>query len=79
MHKILLSQVKDEDDNVVTTASTDPEALSVSVYTSGEVADVHALHSQLRKLGPDGLAELLVTCGQAAYAHRYDPLLTDEQ
>lgn len=79
MHKINVSQVKDEDDNIITTASTDPEALSVSVNTSGQVVDVHARHSSLRPLGGEGMAELLVTCGQAAYAHRYDPLLNDDE
>jgi hypothetical protein len=77
MHSITLSQFKDDDDDVITTAATDPEALSVSVATTGEIVDVDAQVSKLRPLGADGFKELFVTCAQAAYAHRYDPLLED--
>lgn len=75
MHSIELSQFKDDDDEVITTAATDPEALSVSVSTTGEIVDVDAQVSKLRPLGADDLKELFVTCAQSAFAHRYDPLL----
>lgn len=77
MHSVVLSQFKDDDDNIITTASTDPEALSVSVGTTGEIVDIDAQVSKLRPLGGDGLKELFVTCAQSAFAHRYDPLLED--
>ncbi|MEW2484217.1 hypothetical protein AB0876_31990 [Mycobacterium sp. NPDC049093] len=75
MHSIELSQFKDDDDEVITTAATDPEALSVSVNTAGEIVDVDAQVSKLRPLGADGLKELFVTCAQSAFAHRYDPVM----
>jgi len=75
MHSIALSQFKDDDDEIITTAATDPEALAVSVRTTGEIIDVYAQVSKLRPLGADGFKELFVTCAQSAYAHRYDPLL----
>lgn len=75
MHSIELSQFQDDDDEVITTAATDPEALSVSVNTSGEIVDVDAQASKLRSLGADGLKELFVTCAQSAFAHRYDPVM----
>lgn len=77
MHSINLSQFKDDDDEVITTAETDPEALSVSVRTTGEIVDVEAQVSKLRPLGADGFKELFVTCAQSAFAHRYDPLIED--
>lgn len=77
MHFINLSQFKDDDDEVITTAATDPEALSVSVRTTGEIVDVEAQVSSLRPLGADGFKELFVTCAQSAFAHRYDPLMED--
>jgi hypothetical protein len=78
MHSITVTQFKDDDDDIITTAETDPAAMSVSVRTTGEIVDVDALVDQLRPLGVDGLEELFVTCAQAAFAHRYDPLLTQE-
>ncbi len=75
MHSITLTQFKDDDDDVITTAATDPEALSVSVRTTGEIVDVDAQVGKLRPLGADGFKELFVTCAQSAFAHRYDPLL----
>ena len=77
MHSINLTQFKDDDDEVITTAETDPAAMSVSVRTTGEIIDVDAAADKLRPLGADGLKELFVTCTQAAFAHRYDPLLED--
>lgn len=77
MHSINLTQFKDDDDEVITTAETDPAAMSVSVRTTGEIVDVDAAADTLRPLGADGLKELFVTCAQAAFAHRYDPLLED--
>lgn len=77
MHSINLTQFKDDDDEVITTAETDPPAMSVSVRTTGEIIDVDAAADKLRPLGADGLKELFVTCAQAAFAHRYDPLLED--
>lgn len=77
MHSISLTQFKDDDDEVITTAETDPAAMSVSVRTTGEIVDVDAAADKLRPLGADGLKELFVTCAQAAFAHRYDPLLED--
>lgn len=74
MHSITVSQFKDHDDDI-TTAETDPQALSVSVRTTGEIVDVHALINRLRPLGADGLRELFITCAQAAFVHRYDPLM----
>ncbi len=76
MHSIIVSQVKDDDDEIVTTASTDPAGLEVSVRTTGEILDVYADTAQLRRHGADGLQELFVSCSQAAFAQRYDPLLT---
>ena len=40
MHSINLTQFKDDDDEVITTAETDPAAMSVSVRTTGEIVDV---------------------------------------
>ena len=40
MHSISLTQFKDDDDEVITTAETDPAAMSVSVRTTGEIVDV---------------------------------------
>ncbi|MFL0176413.1 hypothetical protein [Mycobacterium sp. SMC-13] len=77
MHSIVLSQFKTDDDDVITTASTDPEALSVSVNTCGEIVDVDAQASKLRPLGGEGLKELFVGCAQSAFTHRYDPLMED--
>jgi len=73
MHSITISQFKDDDDEVITTAGTDPEAMSVSVRTTGEIVDVDAAAERLRALGADGLSELFVACAQAAFASRYDP------
>ena len=78
MHSITITQFTDDDDDVITTAETDPAAISVSVRTTGAIVDVDAIADKLRPLGADGLKELFVTCAQAAFAHRYDPLL-DEQ
>ncbi|TDK94685.1 hypothetical protein EI067_18775 [Mycobacterium paragordonae] len=78
MHSITITQFTDDDDDVITTAETDPTAISVSVRTTGAIVDVDADVDRLRPLGADGLKELFVTCAQAAFAHRYDPLL-DEQ
>ncbi|PJE02599.1 MAG: hypothetical protein CK429_34320 [Mycobacterium sp.] len=78
MHSITITQFTDDDDDVITTAETDPAAISVSVRTTGAIVDVDADVDTLRPLGADGLKELFVTCAQAAFAHRYDPLL-DEQ
>lgn len=78
MHSIELSQFKDDDDEIITTAETDPEALSVSVRTSGEIVDIDAQADKLLALGVEGFKELFVSCAQAAFAHRYDPLLTQE-
>ncbi|AGB27309.1 hypothetical protein QRB38_13490 [Mycobacterium avium subsp. hominissuis] len=75
MHSIVVTQFKDDDDEVITTAATDPEALSVSVRTTGEIVDVDAQAARLKSLGADGLKELFVTCAQAAFVQRYDPLL----
>ncbi len=74
MHSICVSQVIDDDDETITTADTDPPGLAVSVRTTGEIIDVHTDVAQLRRYGADGLAELFVTCAQAAHASRYDPL-----
>lgn len=79
MHNITVSQIKDDDDDIITTAETDPPALSVSVRTTGETVDVYADVAQLRPLGASGLRELFITCAQAAFAHRYDPLLASPQ
>jgi hypothetical protein len=78
MHSIELSQFKDDDDEIITTAATDPEALSVSVRTTGEIVDIDAKVDRLRPLGAEGFKELFVSCAQAAFAHRYDPLLTKD-
>lgn len=78
MHSINVFQILDEDDNVITTAETDPPAMSVSVRTTGETVDVHADTAKLRPLGVDGLRELFVACAQSAFAHRYEPLLDPE-
>ena len=77
MHSITITQFTDDDDDVITTAETDPAAISVSVRTTGAIVDVDADVDRLRPLGADGLKELFVTCAQAAFAHRYDPLLED--
>lgn len=76
MHSITVSQVRDDDDDIITTATTDPDGLSVSVLTTGEILDVHADIAALRPHGADGLAELFVACAQAGFIQRYDPLLT---
>ena len=78
MHTITGTQFKDDDDDVITVAETDPAAMSVSVRTTGEIVDVDAQSDRLRPLGADGLKELFVTCAQSAFAHRYDPLLDEE-
>lgn len=78
MHSIELSQFKDDDDEIITTAETNPEALSVSVRTTGEIVDIDAKPERLRTLGVEGFKELFISCAQAAFAHRYDPLLTPE-
>ncbi len=78
MHSITITQFTDDDDDIITTAETDPAAMSVSVRTTGAIVDVDADVDRLRPLGADGLKELFITCAQAAFAHRYDPLL-DEQ
>lgn len=78
MHTITVTQFKDDDDDVITVAETDPAAMSVSVRTTGEIVDVDAQAERLRPLGADGLKELFVTCAQSAFAHRYDPLLDEE-
>jgi hypothetical protein len=78
MHSITITQFTDDDDDIITTAETDPAAISVSVRTTGAIVDVDADVDRLRPLGADGLKELFITCAQAAFAHRYDPLL-DEQ
>jgi len=77
MHSITVTQFKDDDDDIITTAETDPAALSVSVSTTGAILDVDAAVDKLRPLGADGLKELFVTCAQSAFAHRYDPLLPE--
>lgn len=74
MHQIILSQFVDDDDDVITTASTDPEALSVSVLRTGEIIDVDVDSQRMRPLGVDGFSELFVACAQAAFASRYDSL-----
>ncbi|ORX14142.1 hypothetical protein [Mycobacterium xenopi] len=79
MHSINLTQFKDDDDEIITTAETDPAALSVSVRTTGEIVDVDASVDKLRPLGVDGFQELFVVCAQAAFAHRYDPLLSENE
>jgi len=79
MHSITVTQFKDDDDDIITTAETDPAAMSVSVRSTGEIVDVDASVDKLRPLGVDGLEELFVTCAQAAFAHRYDPLLPEEE
>lgn len=75
MHSLIVSQIVDDDDEIITTAETDPAAIAVSMRTTGEILDVHADTARLRVLGAEGLAELLVACAQAAFAQRYDPLL----
>ena len=77
MHSITLSQFKEDDDEVITTAATDPPAMSVSVRTTGEIVDVDAQPERLKSLGADGLGELFTACAQSAFAHRYDPLQDD--
>jgi hypothetical protein len=79
MHAITVSQFKDDDDEVITTAETEPAAVSVSVRTTGEIVDIDTQVDKLRPLGVEGLKELFVACAQAAFAHRYDPLLTEDQ
>lgn len=76
MHNIVVSQFKDDDDDIITTADTDPQAVSVSVATTGQILDVFVNIAALNREGPSGLAELLVACAQAGFAQRYDPLLT---
>lgn len=78
MHSITVTQFKDDDDDVITTAETDPPAMSVSVRTTGEIVDVDAKVDKLRPLGAEGVKELFVTCAQSAFVHRYDPLLDQE-
>ena len=77
MHSITVTQFKDDDDDIITTAETDPGALSVSVCTTGAIVDVDAAVDKLRPLGADGLKELFIVCAQAAFVHRYDPLLPE--
>lgn len=78
MHTITVTQFKDDDDDVITVAETDPAAMSVSVRTTGEIVDIDAQSDRLRPLGAEGLKELFVTCAQSAFVHRYDPLLDEE-
>lgn len=78
MHTITVTQFKDDDDDIITVAATEPPAISVSVRTTGEIVDVDAQSDKLRALGADGFKELFVTCAQSAFAHRYDPLLDQE-
>ncbi|MBS4730598.1 hypothetical protein MSM1_20510 [Mycobacterium sp. SM1] len=77
MHSITVTQFKDDDDEIITTAETDPSALSVSVRSTGEIVDVDAPVDKLRSLGIDGFKELFIVCAQAAFAQRYDPLLAE--
>ena len=77
MHSITVTQFKDDDDEVITTAETDPPAMSVSVRTTGEIVDVDAAVDKLRPLGAEGLKELFLPCAQSAFLHRYDPLQQD--
>jgi hypothetical protein len=74
MHSITVSQIKDDDDDIITTAETDPAALSVSARTTGEIIDVYAAAERLRQLGADGLRELFIACAQSAFVQRYDPV-----
>lgn len=76
MHEILIRQYKDDDDDIITTAETDPPAVSVSLMTTGRILDI-SVEQGLRPLGPDGVAELVTGCAQAAFASRYDPLPTE--
>lgn len=77
MHEITVSQL-DVDGDVVTTAATAPEVMAVSVRTTGEILDVHLTRGQLRSLSVEELREIFVTCAQAAFAQRYDPLIADD-
>jgi hypothetical protein len=75
MHSITVSQVRDDDDDIITTATSDPCGLAVSVLTTGQIIDVDVDIAALRPHGADGLSELFVALAQAAFAQRYDPLL----
>ncbi|BBY55976.1 hypothetical protein H7J07_02215 [Mycobacterium koreense] len=77
MHEIMVSQV-DIDGEVITTAATDPEVMAVSVRTTGEVLDVHLAPGRQGALSVEELREIFVTCAQAAFAQRYDPLIADD-
>jgi hypothetical protein len=74
MHDITISQFKDDDDHIITTAATDPPGVSVAVHTTGAIIDVDVDTKHARKLAADELRELFITCAQAAFACRYDPL-----
>ncbi|MFV8169760.1 hypothetical protein [Mycobacterium sp. DBP42] len=77
MFEITVKQYRDDDDDIITTASTDPEAVEVSVMTTGRVIDVNLRPERVRPLGGEGFAEVFVACAQAAYGSRYDSLLAD--
>jgi hypothetical protein len=46
-------------------------------YGTGAIVDVDAAVKTLRPLGVEGFTELFLACAQAAFAHRYDPLLSE--
>ncbi|SIJ21811.1 Uncharacterised protein [Mycobacteroides abscessus subsp. abscessus] len=72
MHDIIISQIRDDDDKVITFASTDPEGLIVTGETTGEIVDVDVDEARVRSLGPEGFGELFVACAQAFFVSRYN-------
>lgn len=77
MHDIRVTQWLDDDDRVITTATTDPAAVSVSMYSTGEIID-WALEERVKSLGVEGLRELVCAVANEGFAHRYDPLPDSE-
>lgn len=71
-YNIEIDHFVDDDDNIITTAMTNPAALAVSCRSTGEYIDCEADADTALKMGRVIFLELIATCGQAAFAHRYD-------
>ncbi|SIC61737.1 Uncharacterised protein [Mycobacteroides abscessus subsp. abscessus] len=71
-YNIDIEHFLDDDDNIITTAMTNPAAISVSCRSTGEPVDCEADADTALKMGRLGFLELITACAQAAFAHRYD-------
>jgi hypothetical protein len=71
-YDIEIDHFVDEDDNIITTALTNPAAIAVSCRSTGEYADCEADADVALSMGRPIFLELITECAQAAFAHRYD-------